>query len=66
VQDVEDLSVADEAGIMPGDVILEVNGQAVDSVDEFNQKLEKLRSGQAVRLYLYRQGSKRFVVFRIP
>lgn len=66
VQDVEDLSVADEAGVMPGDVILEVNGQAVDSVDAFNQKLEKLRSGQAVRLYLYRQGSKRFVVFRMP
>ncbi len=66
VQDVEDLSVADEAGIARGDVILEVNGQAVASADAFNQKLEKLRSGQTVRLYLYRQGSKRFVVLRMP
>lgn len=66
VQDVDDLSVADEAGLAPGDVILEVNGQPVSSVDEFNQKLEKLRPGQAVRLYVYREGSKRFVVFKMP
>lgn len=66
VQDVEDLSVADEAGITPGDVILEVNGQPVASVADFNEKLEKLRSGQAVRLYVYRDGSKRFVVLRMP
>ncbi|MCX7894754.1 MAG: Do family serine endopeptidase [Thermoanaerobaculum sp.] len=66
VTDVEDLSVADEAGIAPGDVILEVNGKEVNSVDEFNARLEQLRSGQVVRLYLYRQGAKRFAVVRMP
>jgi len=66
VQDVEELSAADDAGIAPGDVILEVNGQAVSSVDEFNAKLEKIRQGQAIRLYLWREGSKRFVVLRKP
>jgi len=66
VEGVEDLSPADDAGIRPGDVILEVNGQAVSSVEELNRRLEKVRSGQVVRLYLYRQGAKRFVVLRMP
>jgi serine protease Do len=66
VEGVEDLSPADDAGIRPGDVILEVNGQAVSSVEELNRRLERVRSGQVVRLYLYRQGAKRFVVLRMP
>lgn len=66
VRDVEQLSPADDAGMQPGDVILEINGRAVESVDEANEQLSKLRSGQPVRVYLYRDGAKRFVVFRMP
>jgi len=66
VLDVEQLSPADDAGISPGDVILELNGQEVISVEDFNKTLEKIRKGQAIRLYVWHKGSKRFVVLRKP
>jgi serine protease Do len=54
VQDVKPGSFADDVGVARGDVILEVNKQAVSSEDEFNRIQSGMKSGQDV-VFLVRQ-----------
>jgi serine protease Do len=60
-----------EEGVRPGNVIAEVNGQAVDTVEEFESIIEGARSGSFLRLYVLRmQRGERaqpfFAVVRVP
>ncbi len=48
-------SAADEAGIRRGDVILEVNRQAVEDADGYKGALKKVEKGKNV-LFLVRRG----------
>src|SRR5271157_4977747 len=48
VQDVKPSSFADDIGVTRGDVILEINKQAVNSEGEFNKLSSGLKSGQDV------------------
>lgn len=68
VTDVTDLSPADDKGLRPGDVILQVNGEDVDSVASFRKALGTPRSGQLVRLYVFRPRADQqdFVFLRVP
>ncbi|MGQ9495046.1 MAG: Do family serine endopeptidase [Thermoanaerobaculaceae bacterium] len=66
VRNVEELSPAEDAGLAPGDVILEINGKPVESLAEFNEELAKIGSGRVIRLYIYREGGRRFVTMRMP
>ena len=52
VTSVKNVSPAGEANISEGDVISEVQGQKINSIDEFRGIVEKLRSGQRVRMYV--------------
>ncbi|MEA2462889.1 MAG: serine protease Do [Acidobacteriota bacterium] len=52
VTDVKNVSPAGEANIGEGDVISEVQGQRVNNVEEFRAVIDKLRSGQRVRVYV--------------
>jgi serine protease Do len=52
VTDVKNVSAAGEANISEGDVISEVQGQKIGSVDEFRAAVEKSRTGQRLRLYI--------------
>jgi len=52
---VESGSAADEAGIRRGDVILEVNRQAIDDADGYKGALKKIEKGKNV-LFLVRRG----------
>jgi len=60
--DVEGVFVADVAAasplvdklVRPGDVITEVNGQAIKSVDQFEKAVGAVKSGSFLRLYLRR------------
>jgi len=48
VSEVEPTSFADDVGFAPGDVISEVNGQSVTSVDEYRKAVAKLKVGENV------------------
>ena len=48
VSEVEPTSFADDVGFAPGDVISEVNGQSVTSVDEYRKAVAKLKAGENV------------------
>ncbi|HPC83501.1 MAG TPA: Do family serine endopeptidase [Thermoanaerobaculaceae bacterium] len=65
---VTDLSPADDKGLRPGDVVLQVNGKDVDSVATFRKALGSPKSGEVVRLYVLRPrlGQQDFVFLRVP
>jgi len=53
VMDVEAGAAAEEAGLAPGDVIVSVNGQAVESLDGFEQAIDAARPVGRARLRVY-------------
>ena len=48
VSEVEPASFADDLGFSPGDVIAEVNGQPVNSLDDYRKAIGKLKAGDNV------------------
>jgi serine protease Do len=69
VTDVKNVSPAGEANINEGDVISEVQGQRVTNVDEFRAIIDRVRSGQRVRMYVTtpagRAGGQAISTYRI-
>jgi serine protease Do len=48
VTDIDPTSFADDVGFAQGDVIIEVNGQAVTSVEDYRKAVSKLKAGENV------------------
>jgi serine protease Do len=59
VQDVKPGSFAEDVGVGRGDVILEVNKQAVNSEEDFGRIESGLKSGQDVVFLVRPRGSTR-------
>jgi serine protease Do len=59
VQDVKANSFADDIGLTRGDVILEINKQAVNSEDDFSRVVSGLKSGQDVVFLVRQRGAGR-------
>jgi serine protease Do len=57
-------STAEELGVREGDIVLEVNRQAVTSVKVFEKIAGKLPKDQAVLLLLKRQGRTIYLTLR--
>ena len=64
VVDVDPSSSAARAGLAPGDVIVEVNRQAVTSASEAQRELTKVPSGNSARVVMLRGGQERFVIVK--
>jgi len=56
---------AAQAGVEPGDVILEINRHKVHSIGDYEQVVGKVRTGEMVLLRLQRQQSSIYVAVRI-
>ncbi len=68
VMDVEAGEAAEDAGLFRGDVIVSVNGQAVDGVDAFDRAIEAARPAVRARLRVYNPqagGGYRVIVLRL-
>jgi len=61
VSDVDRNSAADRAGVLPGDVILEINRQKVANVSQITRELQRGQPGQPIFMLLWRDGEQRFV-----
>jgi serine protease Do len=61
VKDVEADSPAAEAGLRPGDVIVEVNRQAVRSVADLHRQIDRHAKGTPVLMLVHRGDSNLFV-----
>ena len=66
VTDVENNSVAAEAGIAPGDVITMFGRSAISSLSDMEDVLETVEPGDSVRLRVSRQGNFSFLGLVIP
>ncbi|MBI4357538.1 MAG: DegQ family serine endoprotease [Gammaproteobacteria bacterium] len=56
ISEVEDGSAADKAGIKPGDIVLTMNGKAVENSSSLRNKIGLLRLGNSITLTLWRNG----------
>ena len=61
VSDVDRNSPAANGGVIPGDVILEVNRQKVANVSQITRELQKAQIGQPVFMLVSRNGDNVFV-----
>lgn len=71
VTDVRPLSAAADGGLAPGDIITQVNGNALESVAELRDLVEEARSGSYLRFYVrtpLRSGESigRFAIVQVP
>lgn len=64
VMNVEAGESAERAGLQRGDVIVSVNGARIESVDEFEQHIDKARPDGLARLRVRRGTSHTFVILR--
>jgi serine protease Do len=64
VEDVEPFAPAAQAGVRRGDVILEINRQAVHSASDASGLLRQVKSGEAAFLLLSRRGNQVFLELR--
>lgn len=54
IQSVEEGSQAAQQGVLPGDILVQVDGTAVHSIEELQALLGQLQSDQAVTIVVYR------------
>lgn len=62
---VESGSSAESAGVRAGDLLFEVNGKALNILDDYKKAVVGLKKGGLVRLLLKRGNSTLFVAFKI-
>ena len=64
IQDVRPASPADDAGLAPGDVILEVNRRPVESADKFVSTIHSIPAGKNILLLVWSRGGTSYRVVR--
>jgi serine protease Do len=64
ITEVRPFSAAARAGLRRGDVIEEVQGDAVTSLEEFRSALARVDDGQGMRLTVSRSGARIFVMMK--
>ncbi|RDH84728.1 MAG: serine peptidase [endosymbiont of Galathealinum brachiosum] len=58
-------SVADQSGLVAGDVLLQLDRKNVKNVADFRKKVAKLPTGRMIPVLVHRQGSDQFIVMKI-
>jgi serine protease Do len=66
VMQVESGSPAADAGFRPGDLIEEINGQAVGNLKDYQKILKQLKTGAVARFYIKRAGQRQYLTVDIP
>jgi serine protease Do len=63
---VEQGSAAADAGIKPGDIVLEIDGQVVNSAKDFQAIVSKLKKDSTSRFLVKRQGRTLYLMLEVP
>jgi serine protease Do len=64
VTDIDPSGLAARAGIRPGDMVVSIGGQVIESIADFRQAVAKLEPEGGIRLQIERDGVRRFVFIR--
>src|SRR3984957_6530723 len=59
---VEENSPAEKAGVKPGDVVLEYNGQRVEGMEQFGRMVRETPPGREVKLTISRDGATQTLI----
>jgi len=59
ITQISPVSIAADAGLAPGDVIIEANGASVATPDELDHQITSVPDGGYLRLYMYRPQARR-------
>jgi serine protease Do len=65
VLQVKDNSPAAEAGLRPGDVILEIDNTAIPNLDIFTRKIQEYKKGDGILFLVKRQDSTLFLTLKV-
>ena len=65
VKTVEDFSAAEKAGIKAGDVIIEIEGTKITTMDELNEIKNKKEIGDTIKLKIYRDGNTKDITLTL-
>jgi serine protease Do len=65
VVQVESNSPAGEAGMRPGDIILEVDQVSMKDLEQFNRKIEKYEAGDTILFLLNRSGTTLYLTIKV-
>ena len=65
IEEVEAEGLADEAGMRPGDLVLEVAGRDVRSIAEFREAISSRRRGERVVITVLRAGRRESLVLQL-
>jgi serine protease Do len=65
VVQVEANSPAAEAGVAPGDIILEMDQEPVGTLEEFNKRVSPYEAGDTILLLINRRGSTLYITLKI-
>jgi serine protease Do len=57
---------AAKAGVLPGDVIVQIAGQQTDSPRRFDEVVRRLTPGQSAPLLVQRRGAPLFLALEVP
>lgn len=57
---------AEQAGVQPGDILLSLSGQKIDSPERFNEVVAGLTPGSSVPLLIQRNGGPLFLALDVP
>lgn len=66
VLDVDDESLAAKAGLQKGDIVTEIDGKTVASVDELRARLRDVKEGDTLKLTYQRDGKSNTVDVKFP
>lgn len=58
-------SPAAESGLRPGDIVIEVEQEPVETLDEFVEKIRKYQKGDSILLLISRKGANRYLTLKI-
>ena len=64
VEDVEPAGPAAQGGIRPGDVILQINGTQVSSIDQVTKALDAIQANRTARVVVFRNGQETLTLLR--
>jgi S1-C subfamily serine protease len=65
VQDVYGGSAAEDAGLRPGDVIIEVDGKPTNTAAELTEQVARHRPGDRIKIVYYRKGKQYETIARL-
>jgi len=65
VQTIDEFSAAEKAGIKIGDVIIEIEGTKIKTMDELNEIKNKKSIGDTIKLKIYRDGKEKDITLTL-